>query len=334
MNEKEIYNKIEFFLKEEKEIAVINVIETWGSSPRPVGSVMVVTEDKQIVGSVSGGCIESFVFGKALEVIKTNKVLTLDFGVTNKQAWEVGLTCGGKIKVFIEKFTNLDLSYVKKINNSFSSGKSITVATKILDGTRKILADKKLTIKNKDLAINQMTNHLKESKLELLNNQYWFFKVFKSTIKLIIIGAVHIAEPLIKFADILGYKIFIIDPRNALKTISYNNKVEVIKDWPDEALKKIAIDNNSAIVTLTHDTKLDDPALEYALRSEAFYIGCLGSKKTHASRLARLSEKGFKDIILKKLNGPIGLSIGAKNPAEIAVSIVSQIIEIKNNIHA
>ena len=113
MNEKEIYNNIEVALKRKKEIAVVSVIETWGSSPRPVGSTMVVSEDHKVFGSVSGGCIESFVYSKALEVIKNNKVITLEFGVTNKQAWEVGLTCGGKIKVFIEKLSQNNLNYIK-----------------------------------------------------------------------------------------------------------------------------------------------------------------------------------------------------------------------------
>ena len=334
MNEKEIYNNIEITLKRKKEIAVISVIETWGSSPRPVGSTMVVSEEHKVFGSVSGGCIESFVYSKALEVIKNNKVMTLEFGVTNKQAWEVGLTCGGKIKVFIEKLSQKNLKYVERINNSFVQNNSLTVATNILDGTREILNDNHL-IKNKNIkSIIDKNINIKNSELKLVNDQYWFFKIFKSQIKLIIIGSVHIAEPLIKFANILGYKIVLIDPRNNIKNVSVNSDVEVIKDWPDEALKKISIDDNSAVVTLTHDTKLDDPALEYTLRSKAFYIGCLGSKKTHKSRIERLSKKGFKKELLSKLHGPIGLSIGAKTPAEIASSIISQIIEIKNSIHA
>ena len=331
MIEKEIYNKIALILKKKKDLALISVIETWGSSPRPVGSIMVVSEDQQVFGSVSGGCIESFVFGKALEVIKYNKVMTLDFGVTNKQAWEVGLTCGGKIKVFIEKFSQSDLSYVEKINNNFTKNNNLIVATNILNGAKKILNEDSL---KKNTSITQEAINLKDSKLKLINNESWFFKIFKTEIKLIIIGAVHIAEPLIKFASILGYRIFLIDPRNNIKDVSDDNNIEIIKDWPDEALKKISIDNNCAIVTLTHDTKLDDPALEYSLNSKAFYIGCLGSKKTHASRIARLNKKGIQKNHLSKLNGPIGLPIGAKTPAEIASSIISQIIEIKNKIHA
>ena len=217
MIEKEIYNKIALILKKKKDLALISVIETWGSSPRPVGSIMVVSEDQQVFGSVSGGCIESFVFGKALEVIKYNKVMTLDFGVTNKQAWEVGLTCGGKIKVFIEKFSQSDLSYVEKINNNFTKNNNLIVATNILNGAKKILNEDSL---KKNTSITQEAINLKDSKLKLINNESWFFKIFKTEIKLIIIGAVHIAEPLIKFASILGYRIFLIDPRNNIKDVS------------------------------------------------------------------------------------------------------------------
>lgn len=334
MNEKEIYNNIEITLKKKKEIAVISVIETWGSSPRPVGSTMVVSEDHKVFGSVSGGCIESFVYSKALEVIKNNKVITLEFGVTNKKAWEVGLTCGGKIKVFIEKLSQNNLNYIRRINDSFAANNNLTVATNLLDGTKEILSDNNL-IKNKNIkSISDKNINLKNSELKLVDNQYWFFKVFRSEIKLIIIGSVHISEPLIKFANVLGYRIVLIDPRSNIKNVSVNSNVEVIKDWPDEALKKTTIDENSAVITLTHDTKLDDPALEYSLVSKAFYIGCLGSKKTHKSRIERLRKKGIKKELLSKLHGPIGLSIGAKTPAEIAASIISQIIEIKNRIHA
>ncbi len=334
MNEKEIYDKVVSILKTKKDIAIINVIETWGSSPRPVGSVMVVSEDQQVFGSVSGGCIESYVFGKALEVIKLNKVITLEFGVTNKKAWEVGLTCGGKIKVFIEKLTHTNLDYAKKITTNLSLNKSIIVATNINNGKKHIINHNNLTLNKIINPLEKAAVNLKESELKLINNESWFFKIFKSEIKLIIIGAVHIAEPLVKFASILGYKIFLIDPRKNLKDVSIYKNIKILKDWPDEALKKIVIDNYSAVVTLTHDTKLDDPALEYSLKSRAFYIGCLGSKKTHASRIARLNKKGIKNKQLLKLNGPVGISIGAKTPEEIASSIISQIIKIKNNIYA
>ncbi len=330
MNEIEIYSKIEKWLMNNKEVAIANVIKTWGSSPRPVGSIMAVNSDNKIIGSVSGGCIESFVFGKAIEVIKQNKVMLLDFGVSNSKAWEVGLTCGGKISIFLEKISKSKLEYIKKIKNALLSETPMVIATRLKDGKKEIVegnyVKRKNNLKNKMLTILKS----KTSKSELFLNEEWFFKIFKNDIKLIIVGAVHIAEPLIKYAKILGYKIYLIDPRNNFKNKINQEDVLIIIDWPDEALKKITIDSSTAIVTLTHDPKLDDPALVYSLKSNAFYIGCLGSIKTHNSRLKRLEKKGFNNESLKKLNGPVGINIGAKTPAEIASSIISQIIEKKN----
>ena len=146
MNEKEIFLKAEEWLIKELDIAIISVIKTWGSSPRPVGSSMIVNSKNEIVGSVSGGCIENFVFAKALEVIKSNRFQILEFGVTNSQAWEVGLTCGGRIKVLVEKFSKEDLGIIKKINNIFNSEGHIILATNLSNGRREVLEKKIVSI--------------------------------------------------------------------------------------------------------------------------------------------------------------------------------------------
>ena len=330
MNEKEIYLKISEWLDTKKEVAIANVIDTWGSSPRPVGSIMAINSDHEIIGSVSGGCVESFVFGKAIEVIKENKVMTLEFGVSNSKAWEVGLTCGGKIKVFLEKVAHKDLDLIKKITDVYNKNEVMVIATRLNDGKKDIFnKSSKIQSKSK-LKINFDTV---KSGIKLFEDQDWFLKVFQNNIKIIIIGAVHIAEPLINFANHLAYETFLIDPRSTFNEKKFDN-IKIFKEWPDEALKKIMIDKNTAIVTLTHDPKLDDPALEYSIKTDAFYIGCLGSKKTHNSRILRLKRKGINEQQLKKLNGPVGVRIGAKTPSEIAISIISQIILFKNSIDA
>ena len=330
MNEKEIYIKILQWLNNKKEVAIANVIETWGSSPRPVGSIMAINSDHDIIGSVSGGCVENFVFGKALEVIKNNNVETLEFGVTNSKAWEVGLTCGGKIKVFLEKISHKDIGFIKKINEIYTENKTMVIATRLNDGQRDIFDN---TEANKSKAKFEIDFDTIKSGIRLLKDQEWFLKVFQNNAKIIIIGAVHIAEPLINFANHLNYEVFLIDPRSTFNEKKFNN-IKIFKEWPDEALKKITIDQNTAIVTLTHDPKLDDPALEFSLKTNAFYIGCLGSKKTHDSRILRLKKKGINEEQLNKLNGPVGLSIAAKTPSEIAISIISQVILFKNTANA
>ncbi len=143
--------------------------------------------------------------------------------------------------------------------------------------------------------------------------------------RLIIVGAVHITQALAPMAALAGYEVIVVDPRRAFATAERFPGVSLRHDWPDEALDALAVDARSAVVTLTHDPKIDDPALDRALKSPAFYIGALGSKKTHAARLHRLKSAGFDDIALARIHGPAGLAIGAKSPAEIAVSVLAQL---------
>lgn len=155
-----------------------------------------------------------------------------------------------------------------------------------------------------------------------------FIQVFNPPKRLIIVGAVHIAQPLVDIAKAAGYALVIVDPRGAFATRDRFPGVELSEDWPDDALTKLEIDGRTAVVTLTHDPKLDDPALHVALRSKAFYIGSLGSKKTHAGRVERLTEAGLSDTEIARIHAPIGLNIGGKSPAEIAISIMAQITEV------
>ncbi len=325
MNEKEIFLKAEEWLHKNLDIAIVSVVETWGSSPRPVGSSMIVNSNNEIVGSVSGGCIESFVFAKSLEVIKNSKFEILEFGVTNSKAWEVGLTCGGKIKVLVEKYSVSDLRIIKKINSVFKDQGKFIVSTNLSTGERKFSDGPTIFEKKMKAYINSDI-----SSLTNINGVSWFNKVFTSQPVIIIIGAVHISEPLVELAKILNFKVYIIDPRNNFDKSKFKNKAILIDAWPDDGLKKLTIDSNTSIVTLTHDPKLDDPALLFSLKSKASYIGCLGSKKTHQARVERLMKKGFSKNDICKINGPIGIDINAKTPSEIACSIISQIIQRKN----
>ena len=154
-----------------------------------------------------------------------------------------------------------------------------------------------------------------------------FVHVFNPPKRLILVGAVHISQPLAPMAALAGYSVTVIDPRGAFATVERFPGVELSEDWPDEAMTKLAPDRRTAVVTLTHDPKLDDPALSVALRSDAFYIGSLGSKKTHGSRLERLREAGFGEADLARIHGPVGLAIGATSPSEIAVAIMAQITQ-------
>lgn len=154
-----------------------------------------------------------------------------------------------------------------------------------------------------------------------------FYQPFNPPLRMVLVGAVHIAQPLSIMAALAGYEVTVVDPRSAFAAQARFPGVTLDLSWPDEALESIGLDARCAVVTLTHDPKLDDPALHVALRSEAFFIGCLGSKKTHATRLKRLRKAGFTDAELERIQGPVGLPIGSRSPSEIAVSVLAQVIQ-------
>ena len=162
----------------------------------------------------------------------------------------------------------------------------------------------------------------------------WFAQVFNPPLRLIIVGAVHITQALVPMARLAGYTVIVVDPRQAWTTDTRFPDVELSEDWPDDALHKLAPDRRTAIVTLSHDPKLDDPALQIALRSEAFYIGSLGSKRTHTARLQRLHEAGLDETITSRIHAPIGLSIQAQSPAEIAIAIMAEITQTLRRVQA
>lgn len=205
------------------------------------------------------------------------------------------------------------------------SGRPAVLATDI-DGGEERLIDPTIAAKTAlDTAAREAALKDKSATVKV-DERTWFFNVFNPPLQLYVVGAVHIAQPLSRMAALSGFNVTVIDPRTAFATGERFPGLTLITEWPDEALANIALDMRSAVVTLTHDPKLDDPALAAALRSPAFYIGALGSKKTHAARLGRLKAQGFDDAALARIHGPVGLDIEAQTPAEIAVSILAQIV--------
>jgi xanthine dehydrogenase accessory factor len=205
---------------------------------------------------------------------------------------------------------------------------SIIVATELESGHQIIINnddDNKIYIAAKTL--------IKQGKSGVLSldSKRWFINISLPPLRLVTVGAVHIAQPLAEIATISGYEVTIIDPRAVFANDKRFPNINIVNEWPEEALISFKIDNRTAVVTLTHDPKLDDSALYTALRSDAFYIGSLGSKKTHNARIQRLKIAGFTDNEIKKIHGPVGLSIGAKSPQEIAISIMSELILTRNN---
>jgi xanthine dehydrogenase accessory factor len=291
-------------------VALATVVDTWGSSPRPKGSQLAVRDDGLFVGSVSGGCVEGKVVEAALEVMEGGHRL-LEFGVANEDAWEVGLACGGTVRIFVHVPSRPTLDAIK-------NAREVVVLTP-LDG-RPVTTGMPDAGPLRDAAERAIATDQAETVDGV------FVQAKTPPLSLVVIGAVHIAAPLTRIARELGYAVTVIDPRHGFARSE--RMPGVLPEWPDEAMPKLSIGHRTAIVALTHDPKIDDVALEAALKSSAFYIGALGSKKTHASRLARLAELGFEADQLARIHGPIGLAIGAKSPAEIAISIAAEMTSL------
>ena len=315
---------------EGRRVALATVVRTWGSSPRPVGSQLAADDAGTFVGSVSGGCVESAVIAEARAILKGAPAKLLGFGVSDEQAWEVGLACGGKVEILVQSIAGQEglLAALQRVR---AARKPALVAIDLADGRSALVAEGEVAgdaglraslAGNAAYALSREQSAVVEH-----DGRHYFLQVFAPPRKLALVGAVHIAQSLIPMAVTAGYDVTVIDPRSAFAAESRFPGVTMTHEWPAAALAAFAPDRRSAVITLTHDPKLDDPALAAALRSEAFYIGALGSRKTHAARLSRLKEQGFGDAELARIHGPVGLPIGAVSPAEIAVSILAELTQ-------
>ena len=304
-----------------KGAALATVIETWGSAPRQAGSQLAISGEGEMLGSVSGGCVEGAVITEALDALQDRKPRVLTFGVSDETAFAAGLACGGTIRVLVEPIGDgpeaLPESLLETLVAASATPRAAAVVTTPATWTRTLVTP------GQDPAADARF----KSDRSGMEEDGRFIAIHNPPLRLIVIGAVHIAQPLLQIARTCGYAPTLIDPRGAFGSAERFPGETILDDWPDEALAKLTPDARTAIVTLTHDPKLDDPAIRFALSSPAFYLGCLGSTRTHAKRVDRLTEAGFTPEQIAKIHAPVGLDIGAKTPAEIAVSIMAQITE-------
>jgi len=311
-------------------VALATVISTWGSSPRPVGSQLAISDSAAFVGSVSGGCIESFVVSEAIDVIADGGVQDLTYGVTDEQAEAVRLTCGGKVRVFIERAPPLDelrrMAADRPVTRvvDLSSGAALLVE----DGGK---ASGQLALGDDTLGEVHCLHKQGAGGITLRegDNELFVMTCIRPR-KLVIVGAVHIAQLLAQMATVVGFEVTVIDSRPAFTTSERLPGITVIRERTERAMKKLSVDSGTGLVILAHDPILDDPALHIALNSPAYYIGCLGSRRTHAKRLERLRAAGFGEDALRRLHAPVGLDIGGRSSGEIAVSILAEAIAVAN----
>jgi xanthine dehydrogenase accessory factor len=285
---------------------------------------MAIRADGAFSGSVSGGCVEGAVISEAQSALIDGKPRNLKFGVTNEDAWAVGLACGGTIEVHVAPLISPPQhEAVSELKQARDRQVAVVLATDLASGETVLRFPGESGGDALTNAARVQARRDVSTQTEI-EGRKWFLTVFNPPLDLAIIGAVHIAQPLARMAALADYFVRVIDPRSAFASEERFPGVALFHEWPDEALAAKPLGLRSAVVALTHDPKLDDPALSSALRSEAFYIGALGSRTTHAKRLERLKASGFTEAELNRIRGPIGLDIGARSPAEIAVAILAQ----------
>lgn len=315
----EIALQIRTWFDQGYQVAIATVIHTWGSAPRAVGALMAIASETKFAGSVSGGCVESAVIAKSLEILKTKRPELLHFGVSDDTAWNVGLACGGEIEVFVQP---LEKTLFEEFERAIAGYRSLYFST-IIEGPPETLGSVEVIDNDSFESIGIKETPDGSSKL--------FFNKIIPPITLVIIGGAHIASHLAALAKSIGYFTILIDPRKAFGNQERFPEIDrVIQDWPKNAFSQFDVTDSTAIVTLTHDPKIDDPALVEALNSKAFYIGALGSCKTQTKRRKRLEDIGFSPSTIDRIFGPIGVALDAKTPQEVAVSILAQIIQVKN----
>ena len=295
-------------------VAVATVVETWGSAPRPVGSQLVIDGDGRMEGSVSGGCVEGAVIVEALEAMEDGAARLLDYGVSDDEAFAVGLACGGQIRVMVEPVGGaMPVTLLENLVNRRAAGEPVAYVAD-LDGEARQLQGPEA-----------YPDRFRLDRSGVEADGRTFVAIHNPPLRMVVVGGVHIAQHLLPMARACGYDVTLVDPRPAFGSPERFPDTVISDDWPDEALQAMGLDARTAVVTLTHDPKLDDPAIKAALRAPVFYLGCLGSTRTHAKRVARLEAAGFGAEDIARIHAPVGLDIGGRSPAEIAVSVMAQV---------
>jgi xanthine dehydrogenase accessory factor len=346
----DILPEVERWLGEGKSIAVATIIKTWGSAPRVIGSKMAVNGDGAMAGSVSGGCVESAVVQEALGVLKSGQPKRLHYGVADATAWEVGLACGGQIELWVEPLAAW-------LDRSAKEGPSVfEVVVRALRDERPVV--RAVVLRRGDLPGNSsavfpwgaepvgslpdglweqtqaeaqrlLAGGVSETRVDTVKGEQIevFYDLVLPAPTLVISGGVHIGIELARQAKLLGFRVVVIDPRRAFGNAERFPMADaVLQVWPAEALASVGLSPSVAVAAVSHDPKIDDPALIAALRSPAFYIGALGSAETNRQRAARLKGAGITEEELSRLRAPIGLDLGGRAPAEIALAVMAEII--------
>jgi len=308
-------------------VALATVIEAWGSAPVPVGGQMLVAPDGHFMGSVSGGCVENDVIAAAEDVIKSGAPRALEFGVANETAWRAGLPCGGRIDIYVEPLgRGRDEEFLDALMRARERREMVVVETLLDSGVRRVHARIDGAAAPVRDAFRSGKSRVVEGKQENSGARV-FLHAIQPPLKVLLIGATHVTQVLSQILALAGYDATVIDPRMAYASGARFTDAKLVQEWPETALPRLGLDRHTAVVTLTHVEQIDEEALRLALGTDCIYVGALGSRRTAAKRAERLKTLGFGDADLARIHAPVGLDIGAKTPAEIAVSIAAEIVQ-------
>jgi xanthine dehydrogenase accessory factor len=306
-------------------VAIATVVDTWGSAPVPTGGQMAIAADGRFQGSVSGGCIEGEVIVEAEEILSSGKPKTLTFGVADETAWRAGLPCGGQVQVFLERLDSAagGTELIERSLGAREGRQGLVVRTRLSDGAKQIFARG-----DRDLP-DDVAERFSTAKSQLKDGPEGqvFLHALVPPARILIIGATHIGQVLAEIAKLASYQVEIVDPRTAFASQDRFKDVTIHAEWPQDALPRLGLDPYTAVVALAHVGHIDDEALKLALRSPCLYVGALGSSRNHAKRRERLAAAGITEAELARIKSPIGLDIGAQTPAEIAVSVMAEIVK-------
>ena len=342
---REVLADIDQWRTQREAVALATVLRTWGSAPRGVGAKMALTKDGQIAGSVSGGCVEGAVVEAGAQVLKSGRPQLLHFGVADDTAWSVGLACGGSIDVFVQP---LDPIVYEAVHTAIVDDQLAATVT-IVRGPANLIG-REMIVPEKTAVVGSLGDGLDEPAIAAARAVYEtgesqqitlpasstepigiFVDVLRPSPAVVLVGGVHIAIALAAIAKTLGYRTLVIDPRRAFGSEARFPHVDrLIQAWPDDAFQQVILTRSTAVAMLTHDPKIDDPALKIVLASRAFYVGALGSRKTQEQRRQRLRAAGVSETDLAKLHGPIGIDLGGRTPEEIALAVMAEIIAVRN----
>lgn len=312
------------WLRRDGRVAIATIIDTWGSSPVPVGGQMAIAADGQFQGSVSGGCVEGEVITEALELLDAGGQRVLSYGVADDTAWQVGLPCGGQIKILVERLVGTEANaFLDRALVARTARDALVVRMRLADGRRDIF-DRQSPLTDETISRRFFTG---KSSLEAGPDGDVFVHALVPPPRVLIIGATHIAQILAELTRLAGYEAVVVDPRTAFAAEARFPGTTLVTEWPEDALPKLGLDPYTAVAALAHVGHIDDQALKLAVKSECAYIGALGSRRNHAKRTERLLAAGVTSDEIARIKCPIGLDIGASTPPEIAVSVMAEIVK-------